>query len=110
MDFFDLAKRFVDHQIGYLYKTVATAIAAGKSQLLTVLPNYVGQGAAGLKAAIAQVFGKDGVLGVEVEQIVDRGIDNLDANALANIENNAPAAIDALVAHLEAHATEMLAA
>lgn len=102
--------RFLDHQIGYGYLAAGAALQANRDAILAAAAPLVGQGAAGLKAAVAQVLGKDGVLGLEVEQIVDRGIDNLDANALANIEADLPGAFDKAVAAIEAHGHEMLAA
>lgn len=101
--------RFINHQIGYVYLGVAERLTADKADVVAQLTPLADQGAAGLKTVVHNVLSKYGTLGAEGEVIIDRGIDNLDANTLAAIKNDVPGFVDKAIAELTAHGNEMLA-
>ena len=103
-------EKFIDHQIGYVYKEAASEIEANQSEIVTLLTPLAGQGASALKQVVNQVLGKTGATGITISAILDTAIDKLTATELGYLATDVPGFVTAAVAKLNAHAAEMLAA
>lgn len=107
----NIVERFLDHQVGYVYLTAANDISNNEAEIVPLLSPLVSQGASGLSGVINNYFGHDGATGLVIERILDDSISTLDQATLDLLTNgNTDAFLNAVVAKLKAHATEMLAA
>lgn len=103
-------EKFLDHQIGYAYLAAAQALQNAKDSIVGAIAPLGNQGVQAVADAITKVLGKSGPVGAALTMFLVSTIESMGPTALQDLEQNAPAFVDALVVKLRAHGNAMVAA